>query len=185
MIGKKNVVFGFIFLLFTASLGPVMVMKYGGWGQAFGEKQQIFGQLQTLKAEGFEKEMDPLTAEQIAKMNTDALLSLNKLAGKEMEIDMIKGGPHAHGNLESLVNIVVGIALCFIAAPRKLKQAISWAFIIGTVMHGGMLYLERVFHMEWAGALLSTGIGPILILLGFVTLGLTAWKGWQGKVVEE
>jgi len=39
MIGKKNIVFGFIFLTFTASLGGVMVDMYEEYGTVAAEKQ--------------------------------------------------------------------------------------------------------------------------------------------------
>ena len=45
MIGKKNIVFGFIYLVFTASLGLVMVDKYGAYNEAAALKQQALGRL--------------------------------------------------------------------------------------------------------------------------------------------
>ena len=185
MIGKKNIVFGFIFLVFTAALGPLMVQMYAGWGTAYGEKQQTVGRLQQLKNDDFEEDLEALSADQIARANTDGILSLNKLVNAETEIDLIKGGPHAHGNLEALLNIAVGVCLIFIAAPLWLKQAISWAFILGTLLHSGMLYLERVFQLPWASALLNTGIGPALILLGLLVMGITALVGFDGRVVRD
>ena len=106
MIGKKNIVFGFIFLTFTASLGAVMVEMYEEYGTAAGEKQAAVGRLAQLKTDGFEEELEPLNAKQIAMANTDGILSMSKLSNVEFGIDYIKGGPHAHGNLESLLNIV-------------------------------------------------------------------------------
>ena len=50
MVGKKNVIFGFLFLATTAALGPLMVVKYDDWGVANTEKQLVVGQLQALKA---------------------------------------------------------------------------------------------------------------------------------------
>ncbi len=185
MIGKKNIVFGFIFLVFTAGLGPVMVQMYQGWGAAYGEKQQTVGRLQQLKTDDFEEELEPLSADQIARANTDGILSLNKLINAETEIDFIKGGPHAHGNLEALLNIAVGVALIFVAAPVFLKQLISWLFILGTLLHSGMLYLERVFQLEWAGTVLNTGIGPVLLLLGLLIMGITVLVGFDGHVVRD
>ena len=39
MIGRKNIAFGFIYLVFTASLGLVMVDMYDDYGKAAQEKQ--------------------------------------------------------------------------------------------------------------------------------------------------
>ena len=188
MVGKKNIVFGVLFLASTAALGPLMVMKYDDWGVANTEKQQIVGKLQELRAGDYEEDsetLEDLSAKQLAIANAEAIISMNKVSANEFGIDFIKGGPHAHGNLEALLNIVVGVVLCFIAAPRMLKQAVSWMFIIGTLMHSGLLYLERVFMQEWAGIWLNTAIGPALILLGLVLMGAMAFKGFKGESVQD
>lgn len=188
MIGKKNIVFGFLLLVFTAALGPLMVIKYQDWGAANAEKQQIVGKLQQLKAGDYAEDPDTLEdldAKQLAITNADAILGMSKLAAAEFSIDYIKGGPHAHGNLESLLNIVVGIALCFIAAPLLLKQLASWLFIVGTLLHSGLLYLERVFAMPWASTLLDTGIGPIMILLGLLLMAILAAKWGKAELVRD
>jgi hypothetical protein len=185
MIGKKNIAFGFIFLAFTASLGPLMVNMYEDYGQAVGDKQQSVGRLQSLQANGFEEELEPLSGEQIAKANTAGILSLNKLLNIESSIDSIKGGPHAHGNLESLLNIVAGLVLCFLAAAAWLKQLVSWLFIIGTVMHSGMLYLGTVFNLGWASTLLETGIGPVCILAALLITGIACIFKLQPVPVQD
>lgn len=186
MIGKKNVVFGFLFLVITASLGPYMIFNFiPGVGEAQGKKQEMVGRLQNLKLNNFEEDLEPLTAEQIAKANTDGILALNTLVNAEQPIDMIKGGPHAHGNLESLLNIAVGIALCFIALPALFKQIISWIFIAGTLLHSGMLFLISLYQMELANTILNTGVGPALILLGLLLSGIAAAIGFKGEFVRD
>ena len=185
MIGKKNITFGFIYLVFTASLGIVMVDKYEDFGAVAQEKQASVGRLQALKGNGFEEELEPLKAIQIAKANTDGILSLNKLNNTEAEIDAIKGGPHAHGNLEAVLNIIVGLTLSFIATASWLKQAISWLFIVGAVMHSGMLYLRTIFDYAWANTLLETGIGPFAILIGLLLIGIVSCKSFGSKIIED
>ncbi len=188
MVGKKNVVFGFLFLATTAALGPLMVFKYDAWGVANAEKQQIVGNLQQLKASDYAEDpetLEDLTPKQLAVANAESIIAMNKVGAIEFDIDFIKGGPHAHGNLESLLNIAVGIALCFIAAPLMLKQVVSWMFIIGALMHSGLMYFERVFMQAWAKTLLETGIGPVLILLGLVLMGVLAFKGFRGELVRD
>lgn len=185
MIGKKNVVFGFLYLVTTAALGILMVNMYADFGQAMQEKQASVGRLQQLKENNFEEELEPLSAKQIAMANTDGILSLNKLRNTEMPIDNIKGGPHAHGNLEALLNIAVGLVLSFIAVAGWLKQVISWLFILGALLHSGMLYLGRVFNVGWAETLLGTGIGPIMILAGLLIMGITVFIGFRGEVIRD
>jgi hypothetical protein len=185
MIGKKNVVFGFLYLVTTAALGVLMVNMYEDFGQVMQDKQASVGRLQQLKENNFEEELEPLSAKQIAMANTDGILSLNKLGNTEMPIDSIKGGPHAHGNLEALLNIAVGVTLCFVAVASWLKQVISWLFILGTLLHSGMLYLGRVFNVAWAEYLLGTGIGPLLILAGLLIMGITAFIGFRAEITKD
>lgn len=184
MIGKKNVVFGFIFLVFTAALGPYMVkIQTPTIEEARAEKQQILGDIQQLKMDGFEKDLEALNAEDIAKGNTSGLLSLNKVYNAEDPKNAVKAGPHAHGNLEALLNIVVGIALCFIAVPKMFKQAISWAFILGTIFHSGALYLIVIFEFYAAGNVII--LGPPLILAGLLLAGVAALMGFQAEPVKD
>ena len=185
MIGKNNIVFGFIFLAFTASLGAMMVNMYEEYGVAAGEKQIAVGRLAQLKTDGFEEELEPLNAKQIAQANTDGILSMSKLSNVEFGIDYIKGGPHAHGNLEALLNIIAGFVLCFVSIATWQKQALSWGFIVGTVLHSGMMLLDRVFGMAWAGTVLETGIGPILILASLFFMGVAVAKGFTTEMVKD
>lgn len=186
MVGKKNVVFGFLFLVATAALGPLMVVEYvPDVGQAQGQKQEKVGRLQSLQANEFEENLEPLPATGIAKANTGGILALNQVYNAEAPVNAIKGGPHAHGNLESLLNIVVGVSLGFLAVPVLFKQAISWAFIVGTVMHSGMLYLAVIFQFPWAGKLLGSGIGPVFILLGLLMAGIAAAMGFRSQLVQD
>lgn len=189
MIGKKNIVFGFIYLVFTAALGPVMILNYSGdVAVAEAAKQQKLGALQVAASNGFEVDLEPMSAEQIAKANTAALLALSANLNSEAPIDAIKGGPHTHGNLEALLNIVVGVVLCFLAVPLLFKQIISWVFIIGALGHSGLLYLAVALGLPWAQALLISPvgyIGPSLILLGLLLAGIAAAMGYKGRLVTD
>ncbi|MFP3873142.1 MAG: hypothetical protein ACLFV1_01700 [Thiohalophilus sp.] len=185
MVGKKNIVFGFIYLVFTAALGLVMVDQYDAYGAAVQDKQSTVGRLQQMQTDDFEEDLEPMSGEQIAKSNTAGILSLNKLLNLESEIDGIKGGPHAHGNLESLLNIAIGVVLGFLAVNVIFKQVISWIFIAGALLHSGMLYLGTVFGLGWANAILNTGIGPFLILIGLALAGIAAAMGYRGEPVKD
>ena len=185
MIGKKNIVFGFIFFTLTAALGGVMVDMYEDYGVAAGEKQIAVGRLAQLKTDGFEEELEPLNAKQIAMANTDGILSISKLNNVEFGIDYIKGGPHAHGNLEALLNIVAGFILCFVSIAVWQKQLLSWGFIVGTVLHSGMMVLGRVFDIAWAEQVLSTGIGPVIILISLFLTGLAVAVGFKTEMVKD
>lgn len=181
MIGKKNVVFGFIYLVITAALGPYMITQYfGDVGKAQGEKQVALSRLQDLRTNGYEENLEPLSAMQVAKADTDGILAINKLNNANLPIDDMKV-THAHGNLEAMLNIAVGIALGFIAVSTLFKQAISWIFLLGALVHSGGLYLNSMFGIGF----LVGPVGPTLILLGLLLAGIAAWMGWQSEVVKD
>lgn len=189
MIGKKNIVFGFIYLLLTAMLGPYMMVKYYD-DVAVNEaaKQQKVGALRQARDSGFEVDLEKMNAEQIAKADADALLALSARLNSRAPIDEIKGGPHAHGNLEAMLNVLVGVVLCFLAVPAALKQTISWLFIVGTLGHSGLLYLAVAVQLPWAGDLLGGWvgyIGPSMILIGLLLTGIAAAMGFNGSLMKD
>ena len=181
MEGKKNIVFGFLFLVITASLGPYMIVTLlPDVEQASLQKQKVLSGLQLVVLAEFEnpETLETMTADEIAKTNSEAILALNTNLNARISIDTIKGGPHAHGNLEALLNIVVGLILGLLTLPSLYKQILSWIFIVGTTMHAGMAFLG-VFGFAWAGTLLATGIGPVLILLGLLLMGVATFVGYK------
>ena len=135
-------------------------------------------ELKYIHIENLEKQ----TAEQIAKANTDGILAINKLINSRMPVDGVKGGPHAHGNLEALLNIAAGLVLCFLGVSAIFKQVISWVFILGALLHSGMLYL---LNLDQAWALNLLPIGPWLVLLGLLLIGIASLIGFKGQVVTD
>ncbi len=174
MAGKKNIVFGFLYLVLTASLGPYMVLNYiGPLQQATTEKNTAITQLEEVKG----GTPDAL----LADAQTDAILGLSNQLKAQQPINDIKGGPHAHGNLEALLNIVVGLFLGILVIPALYKEIISWLFILGTLLHSGMLYIAVMFDQGWAWTILKTSIGPVMILAGLLLAGIAAMIGIKAK----
>ncbi len=185
MIGRKNIAFGFLYLVLTAALGPYMIkVLFPDLGQAQQAKQAALAPLQLLAENNFEKDLEPISADALAKADAKAILGINQLNNAQAPIDAIKGGPHAHGNLEAVLNIIVGLTLCFVAAPILFKQLISWIFILGALLHSGMLYLGA-FNVPWATKLLDTGIGPIMVLLGLLLAGVAVTFWFRPEVVRD
>lgn len=186
MIGKKNIVFGFLYLVLTAALGPLMILNYfDAIGDAEASKQARVGKLQQVIQDEFEIDLEPMTAEQIAKMNSKAILSLSARQNAQTPVDSIKGGPHAHGNLEAILNILAGFLLCFLAINRAFKQLISWTFILGAVFHSGLLFLSTGLNLSWAVTLMSTPVaylGPVLVLAGLALAGIATILGFRGAI---
>jgi len=183
MTGKCNIMFGFFYLVLTAALGPVMVNNLPDISTAQQGKQAAMAPLQLAADSDFENQetLEPMTDGEIARANAKALLALNAQLNSLAPNTAIKGGPHAHGNLEAMLNIVVGLALLVLTIGVRFKQVISAIFIVGTLLHSGVLYLGVVFDMGWAFTVLGTGIGPVLILLGLVLAGIASVIGIPNK----
>lgn len=190
MIGKKNIVFGFLYLVLTASLGPYMIVKVlPAQGQAEASKQAVMGKLQQEASNDFMNEnLETMSADQIAKFNSKAILTLSSRINADLPIDQVRNA-HAHGNLESILNILAGFLLCFVAVSSKFKQLISWTFIIGALTHSGLLFLSQGAQFSWAMSLqgnwLISGIGPVLILAGLFLAGIAALLGFRGEIVRD
>jgi len=183
MIGKTNIVFGFLFLIITASLGPYMVATSTGEVTAsFTSKQKPVGRIQALKTNEFEEELEPLSAAQIAKANTDAVLAINTILNTQRPHGQTRY-IHAHGNLEAVLNILAGLVLCFIAVAKIFKHIISWCFILGNLCHAGMLFLLVIFEQSWAQYPLY--VGPWLILAGLLFIAIAAAVGFKGEIVKD
>ena len=185
MIGKKNIVFGFIYLVFTAALGPYMInYMFPDMGTAVQGKQRDVGQLQQIAEAEFEnpETLEPMSAKELAKANTRGILALSLLDNTRAPIDEMKAGPHAHGNLEAVLNIVAGLVLCLLAAPALYKQILSWLFILGAVLHSGMLYL-RAFDVGFANNLLF--LGPWTVLLALLLLGIASAIWLRPEVIKD
>ncbi len=183
MIGKKNIVFGFLYLVLTASLGPYMLATSAGdIDAAYIAKQAPVGRVQDLKTNDFEEDLEPLKADQIAKANTDAVLAINNIVNLQGPQARMRT-THAHGNLEAVLNILAGLALCFIAVAKVFKQIISWLFIAGAILHSGMLYIGIVFEQGWAFTLIQAG--PWVVLAGLLLAGIAALIGFKGEIVQD
>ena len=172
MVGKKNILFGLIYFIATAALGMIMSSNLAEVGEARGERAEKMSTLEQQLQSGF------MMADNPAQVTGEAILAMNNhLKVEENKINSIKGGPHTHGNLESLTNIVIGVLLIFLAVPVALKQVISWLFLIAAVFHSGMLYLGVVFGQGWAMTVLGTGIGPIAFLAGLALAAVAVIMG--------
>ena len=190
MTGKKNVVFGFIYLALSAVLGPYMLNTYYGdvYKTAAAKQKQMSKLEQFASNDYMDQELNKMSGEQIARANTKAILSLSQSLNSRTPINSIKGGPHAHGTLEAILNIVAGIALAFIAVSPLFKQIISWMFIVGTVLHSGMLYFALALNMGWAQSLLGSPvsvIGPGILLCALILMAVAAYMGFGTRAFKE
>ncbi len=131
--GKKNIVFGFIYLIFTLLLGIVISFKLQG-DQSFAKEPFAFPRV-------------------------------------------IMRAAHAHGNLESVLNIIIGLIIDRLKVSDTLKKTISILAIFGAILHSGMLLILPLIPI-------SGKLAPIGAITLVVTMALMAYsvsKGMEGK----
>ena len=126
MVGKKNMVFGFVYFLATLAVGMYLA-----------------------------NELSLGDAEFAASETRSAIRTA-----------------HAHANMESVLNIVIGYLLCRLALAAWLAKTVSVLLIIGALTHSGALLLGR-FGMEAALMLAPVGalsLVAVMALMGFGVL---------------
>jgi hypothetical protein len=52
------------------------------------------------------------------------------------------------------------------------------------LLHSGMLYPTIVFEQPWAGQVLATGIGPVMLLTALLLTGMAAAIGFRWQPVD-
>ena len=129
--GKKNLVFGFIYLIFTLSLGILISVKFK-LDPSFAEKPFAFPRV-------------------------------------------IMRAAHAHGNLESVLNIIVGLLIDNLKLADGMKKAISILIIFGAIMHSGMLYIAPV--IPFTGDLAV--IGALTLVATMLLMAYAIIKGME------
>ena len=78
LIGKKNIVFGVLYLAVTAAVGAVMILGYFGDRQAAENVKRVkTGALQKIVYDGYERNLKPVEAIDLAKANTEAILAMS------------------------------------------------------------------------------------------------------------
>jgi hypothetical protein len=189
MIGKKNIVFGFIYLALTAAVGAVMILgHFDARSAAETNKRVQLGVLQQIVVDDYEVNLEQVTPLELAKTNSQAILAISNRINAQKPINTLSSGAHTHGTADALLNIAAGFMLLFLAAPAWLKQTISWMFICGAVLHSGMLFLVSVLGQTWASYLLNGPPGAIgrgLTLAGLVLAGIAAAKWFSSTPVTD
>jgi hypothetical protein len=136
-------------------------------------KRENMATLQLMVSNGFEADLEPLSAAEIARRNTGAILALNAQLGMQEKLDAIKGGPHAHGNLEALLNIAAGLCLCFIAVAPLFKQIISGCSCSAPCAFGHVsIWRSCLNPVGRAGA--GDGHRSVLLLAALLLTGIAA-----------
>ncbi|MBI5559909.1 MAG: hypothetical protein HY883_01365 [Deltaproteobacteria bacterium] len=165
MNGKINIVFGLIYLTFTALLGPLLLVP--GKGADLQQMMEVGKAVDGIREE--EK-----TGEPSAKAIAPAVVGMADYLKGAGRVGFL-ASTHAHGNLESLLNIAAGLVLLSLAIGANFKALLSILFLIGAIMHSGMLYLVAVFGIRWAGNFAI--IGAVALVAGLFLTGVASAVG--------
>lgn len=93
----------------------------------------------------------------------------------ESPVHEILATAHAHGNLESFLNIVIGYLLCQLEGYYTPANVASVLLLIGAIFHSGMLYLtglgaESAIQLAPVGAI--SLIVTMVMMVYLVAVGL-------------
>ena len=80
---------------------------------------------------------------------------------------------HVHGNMESVLNILIGYLLCRLALDAWIAKTVSVLLIVGALFHSGMLYLAGL-GVAFAPAL--TPIGGIAVITSILLMGIGVFR---------
>lgn len=130
--GRKNIVFGFCYLVILLILGMFLSIKLKD--PAWAEKPFAFPRV-------------------------------------------VMRAAHVHGNLESVLNILVGLLVDRIGVGDDLKKTISILMIIGAIMHSGMLLLTPLFPAISNLAV----VGAITLVIAIALMAYGAIAGIKKK----
>ncbi len=174
---KLNIISGLLLLFLAMMIGPYMVFV-GGDGRADARDARDAAMTELGEASAA---YDESTADAAAAANLAARAAGAQLA--QAAYDRVSGArnrykvAHVHGNLEGVLNIVVGLFLGLIAVSEGYRLAASWLLIAGSWLHGGAFVLGNfglgfMFQGLTVGAALLV-LGVLSVLVGVV------WKGFR------
>lgn len=174
---KRNIISGLLLLFLAMMLGPYMVFV---GGDARADARGALTTAMTGLGEA-SAAYDGDTADAAAAGNLAASAAKAQLA--QAAYDRVSGASgsfkvaHVHGNLEGVLNIVVGLFLGLIAVSEGYRLAASWLLIAGSWLHGGALVLSN-FGLEFLRVGLT--VGAALLVLGVLSVLIgVAWKGFR------
>ena len=162
---KANIISGLLLFSISIFLGPYMMRGLPGEeGQvkAQTELREAFGALAASRAntEGSAPDLARATARA-----TQAHLSYDFAGFRRQNISFT----HAHGNLQGMLNILVGLFLAKLAVSRRIQLAVSWGFIAGSWIMVGALFSGNILGLRWA----LSGMLPGGLILAASLVALT------------
>jgi len=113
-------------------------------------------------------------------MGRDPLALLAALSGALAVMAGAYGAHGAHGEAAEWLRTgshyqLVHAVAALVALGRPLGRATGWCFVGGGALFAGTLYAMAFGAPLWFGAI--TPLGGLLLIAGWLTLGVGAWRG--------
>lgn len=86
---------------------------------------------------------------------------------------------HVHGNVEALLNVILGYLICRLALNSGIAKAVSVLLLIGMVFHSGMLYLGGL-GVGFAAFLVPVGTVALMVSMLLIGIGVLTSKTQVG-----
>ncbi|WP_262693355.1 hypothetical protein [Kordiimonas aquimaris] len=179
---KQNIISGLLLFCISIVLGPYMMrglQKEEAQVAANTELREAFGALSAARkaadSQSTTEQTEAATPLDVATARAATAHVNYAFAGfRKSHITMT----HAHGNLQGMFNILVGLFLARIAINRWQMQIISWGMIAGSWIMVGALMLGNMFGQRWAFQAIASG-GTVLILALFALTLAVIIKGFK------
>ena len=175
---NKNVLSGLLLFSISILIGPYLMGTFSdeqlmpALMKQFTEARELQGALA-----GFDEATDDAAraaaADNVAVAAGKTAIEGLKAGQVEDRWDNFKFS-HAHGNLQGILNILVGLVLAQLVIAAKFREVISWLFIAGSWGHAGFFIAGNFLVTEYREVgfffLSNAKFGGGLLILGLWSL---------------
>lgn len=175
---NKNVISGLLLFSLSILIGPYLMGPFAT--ETLGPAQmKVFTEARELqRAQIAYEEATDATAK--AEAADQVAIAAGKTTIEGLKFGQVESRwgnfkfSHAHGNLQGLLNILVGLVLAQLVIATKFREAISWLFILGSWGHAGFFIAGNFLVTENRELgfffLSNTKFGGGLLILGLWSL---------------
>ncbi len=182
---SRNIKSGLLLFMISILFGPFMVYNafeaVGEARGAHGVALEELGAASTAYEAAKGGEGAAAASEALSAASARATFAQADLAEVQARVNRLKVS-HSHGNLEGLLNVIVGLILGAVAIGVRAQTIISWGFVVGSWTHGGALVLGN-WGLELGIPILPLAFNVLSFGATVLSLSLLALVGgvwWKG-----
>jgi|GEM_PF-3208164 len=187
---RQNIIAGLLLFLITISLGPYMMRGLKNEEALVDAQTELMQSFAALRAsenaismrDAGGGEADDISEQSAPKLQDVSALALAATRATRAHVNYTFANfrrdnvtfTHAHGNLQGMLNILVGLFLGKLAVHAIARQLLSLGFIAGAYGMAGSAFLGNMLGQVWAlqfmiygGAILIASIAGLLLVVLF------------------